>query len=115
MLFALGYIEVHRESMEREIGILCEEMNGADNITREEYTSENICLFGSWLALDILIEDIFRGKAQRKYIRMAVKILEQKNYSSYSLMKFKLLSGVPCSKLVTYVEEKYAKKSEVIR
>lgn len=99
LLFALGYIEVYRESMEREIGMLCEEMNGTDNITREEYTSENICLFGSWLALDILIEDIFRGKAQGKYIRLAAKLLEQKDYS---LMKFKQLSGVPCSKLVTY-------------
>lgn len=107
LLFALGYIEVHRESMEKEIGILCEEMNGKDNLTKEEYTSENICLFGSWLALDILIEDIFRGKAQRKYILLAVKLLEQKDGS---LEKFKLLSGVPCSKLVAYVEEKYEKK-----
>lgn len=107
LLFALGYIEVHRESMEKEIGMLCEEMNGKDNITEEEYTSENICLFGSWLALDILIEDIFRGKAQGKYILLAVKLLEQKYYS---LEKFKLLSGVPCSKLVTYAEEKYEKK-----
>lgn len=107
LLFALGYIEVHRESMEKEIGILCEEMNGKDNLTKEEYTSENICLFGSWLALDILIEDIFRGKVQRKYILLAVKLLEQKDCS---LEKFKLLSGVPCSKLVAYVEEKYEKK-----
>lgn len=107
LLFALGYIEVHRESMEKEIGMLCEEMNGKDNLTKEEYTSENICLFGSWLALDILIEDIFRGKAQRKYILLAVKLLEQKYYS---LEKFKLLSGVTCSKLVTYAEEKNEKK-----
>ena len=68
LLFALGYIELEKKYLEPEIGALCYEMNGRDNLVKAEYTIDNVCLFGSWLALDILAEDIFKGKNQNKYI-----------------------------------------------
>lgn len=104
-LFALGYIELHKKYLEGDIGKLCEEMNGIDNLTKAEYTSENICLYGSWLAIDILSEDIFKGKSQDKYIRYAAEAIKLSGFKMFS--KFSLLTGVQCKKLHDYIKEKY--------
>lgn len=112
LLFSLGYIEVQRECMEKEIGRLCEDMNGKENIIREDYTADNLCLFGSQLALDILIEDLFRGKPQDKYIALAARVLELKR--SEFIGKFRLLSGVACEKLLRYVKERYPNKGRTL-
>lgn len=105
LLFALGYIELEKKNLEKEIGNLCYEMNGRDNIIREEYTVDNICLFGSWLALDILSEDIFKGKEQNKYIEIATKALSLYRTSNYN--RFANISGVQFKKMYSYIKEKY--------
>lgn len=104
LLFALGYIESARRSIEPKIGLLCERMNGKDNILQEDYTSDNLCLFGSWLAVDILAEDIFRGKPQYKYIELAEKVAGFDKCADYH--KFSAVTGVQKDKLVRYVKEK---------
>lgn len=104
-LFSLGYIELEKRHLESEIGKLCGEMNGIDNLIKADYTSENVCLYGAWLAIDILAEDIFKGKLQDKYIRYAAEAIKLSGCKMFS--KFNLLTGVQCAKLHVYVKEKY--------
>lgn len=103
LLFALGYLALERKSLEGEIGLLCERMNGKDNLVREDYTSDNLCLFGSWLAVDLLIEDIFRGKDQNKYIKLAAELIGFDECADYE--KFSAIIGAQREKLVHYVRE----------
>lgn len=105
LLFALGYIELERKSLETDIGILCEQMNGKDNIVREDYTSDNLCLFGSWLAVDILTEDIFRGKAQNKYIRLATEAIGLEECINY--YKYGSITGTQKDKMIRYISDNY--------
>lgn len=112
LLFALGYIELERKSLESEIGLLCGRMNGQDNLTRDDYTSDNLCLFGSWLAVDILTENIFRGRPQTKYIKLAAEAIGLADCVNYN--KFSSITGVQKDKLVSYVKEKYEEKPEGI-
>lgn len=110
LLFALGYIELERKSLEPKIGLLCERMNGKDNILQEDYTSDNLCLFGSWLAVDILIENLFRGKAQNKYIALAVRAAGLDRCTDYN--KFSVVTGTQKDKLVRHVKEKCERNPE---
>ena len=110
LLFALGYIELEKNYLEPKIGILCDEMNGRNNLVQAEHTVDNVCLFGSWLALDILAEDIFKGTRQNKYIEIAAKVFEVPFAKNYG--KFNLITGVQYNKLISYVKEKYEKKHE---
>lgn len=110
LLFALGYIELERKSLEPQIGLLCEQMNGQANIVSTDYTSENLCLFGSWLAIDILTEDIFRGRQQDKYIVLAAKALELVECTNFK--KFNLIIGTQKEKLIRYVKENYYKNGQ---
>lgn len=107
LLFALGYIELERKSLEKEIGLLCQQMNGADNIEKADYTSENVCLFGSWLAVDILAEDIFRGKEQNKYVKLAAEAVRLAGCAEFG--SFSLISGAQKDKLLRYVKENRGK------
>ena len=110
LLFALGYIELEKKYLEPKIGILCDEMNGRNNLVQAEHTVDNVCLFGSWLALDILAEDIFKGTRQNKYIEMAAKVFEVPFAKNYG--KFNLITGVQYNKLISYIKEKYDNKHE---
>lgn len=112
LLFALGYIELEKKYLEPEIGTLCDEMNGRNNLIQAEYTIDNVCLFGSWLALDILAEDIFKGTRQNKYIEIAAKVFEVPFAKNYG--KFNMISGVQYNKLVSYIKEKYENKHEYV-
>lgn len=110
LLFALGYIELEKKYLESEIGTLCDEMNGRNNLIQAEHTVDNVCLFGSWLALDILAEDIFKGTRQNKYIEIAAKVFEVPFAKNYG--KFNLIAGVQYNKLISYIKEKYENKHE---
>lgn len=112
LLFALGYIELERKSLESDIGLLCERMNGKDNIVRDDYNSDNLCLFGSWLAIDILSENIFRGKPQNKYVVLAAKAIELDECINYN--KFSLITGAQKDKLVCYVREHCEESAEKV-
>ncbi len=102
-LFALGYMERERKSLEPWVGALCEQMNGKENFLQEDYTPENLCLFGSWLALDILTEDLFRGKQQEKYIVLASGAAAFAGHADYQ--KFSLLTGVRRDRLLRYLQQ----------
>lgn len=104
-LFSLGYIELEKRHLESDIGKLCGEMNGIDNLIKADYTSDNVCLYGAWLAIDILAEDIFKGKLQDKYIRYAAEAIKLPGCKMFS--KFSLLTGVQCTKLHAHIKEKY--------
>ena len=104
LLFALGYIELERKSMDDKIANLCEQMNGRDNLCREDYTSENLVLFGSKLAIDILAENLFRGKRQNKYVKIAAQLIETENALSEA---YRSVSGTEALKLVKYLDEYY--------
>lgn len=113
LLFALGYIELQRKSLEPEIERLCEQMNGKDNIIRADYSLENLCLFGSWLAIDILAEDIFRGKQQYKYVALAAKVLEMADCGEVNdFNNFSLITGAQKDKLLRFIKENYFEKGE---
>lgn len=115
LLFALGYIELERKSLEPEIGKLCEQMNGRDNIMKSDYSIENLCLFGSWLAVDILAEDIFRGKQQDKYVVLATKVLELAECDSFkNFNNFSLITGAQRDKLLRFIKENYFEKGEFL-
>lgn len=112
LLFALGYIELEKKALEAEIGILCGEMNGRDNLLISDYTEDNICLFGSWLAVDILAEDIFKGKRQNKYIEYAARAIERSGCMAFG--KFSQVTGVQCDKLRRYVKEHYQEEGRCL-
>ncbi len=113
LLFALGYIELQRRSLESKICELCEQMNGRDNIISVDYDTNNLCLFGSWLAIDILAEDIFRGKQQDKYVVLAAKVLEMADCDEINnFNNFSLITGAQKDKLLHFIQEKYFKKEE---
>ena len=113
LLFAFGYIELHRKNLEPEISRLCEQMNGKDNIIRADHGLENLCLFGSWLAIDILAEDIFRGKQQGKYVALAAKVLEMADCDKVNgFNNFSLITGVQKDKLLSFIRENYFEKGE---
>ncbi len=115
LLFTLGYIELERKSLEPEIGRLCEQMNGKDNIMKTDYSLENLCLFGSWLAIDILAEDIFRGKQQDKYVALAAKVLEVAECDKVKdFQNFSLITGAQREKLLRYIDEHYLEKGEFL-
>lgn len=110
LLFAFGYIELEKKYLETEIANLCDDMNGRCNVIREDYTPENICLFGSWLAVDILAEDLFKGRRQDKYIEIAAKAVPLSECDGFK--QFRFIAGVQCSKLLTHVIENYGTKPE---
>lgn len=112
MLFALGYIELERKCLEPQIGQMCEEMNGRDNIVKEDFGIENLCLFGSWLAIDILAEDIFRGKQQAKYVELASKVLSLTECEKFNGVR--LISGAQKDKLVAFTRERYFDKGYML-
>lgn len=113
LLFALGYIELQRRSLEPKIGELCEQMNGKDNIIRADYGTNNLCLFGSWLAIDILTEDIFRGKQQDKYIVLAAKVLEMADCDEINnFNNFSLITGAQKDKILHFIKENYFREGK---
>lgn len=62
-LFAAGYLNKNVKPLQAEIYRICENLNGAD-CTPAQLSLEKISQEGSWLALDILIEGIYKGTAK---------------------------------------------------
>lgn len=60
-LFAAGYLQKNMKARNRDIQDICEELNGKD-CTPGQYSLEKIAKTGSWLALDVLLEGIYKGK-----------------------------------------------------
>lgn len=77
-LFAAGYLQKHMKSSCRDIQDICEELNGKD-CTPGEYSLEKIAKAGSWLALDILLEGIYKGtqKTEKIYYDIFFEVKDQ--------------------------------------
>lgn len=103
LLFALGYIELERKYMIDEIVELCRKMNGRDNLTIDTFTDDNICLFGSWLAVDIIVEDIFKGKEKNAFIGLVGQLVGQVKHAKSN--RLSMISGVSFKKLIEFVFE----------
>lgn len=70
-LFILGYIYKHKNYLIDTVESICLELNGSTDEPNNPSASA-ISKLGSWLALDILIEEIFRGnpKFENKFARL---------------------------------------------
>lgn len=60
-LFAIGYLNKNVPVLETEVRQICSRLNGSE-CTLSEYSLEKVSCTGSWLALDILIEGIYKGR-----------------------------------------------------
>ncbi|MBS6396153.1 MAG: hypothetical protein KH452_03220 [Clostridiales bacterium] len=74
-LFALGYMNKNMKHLEPEVCRICGKLNGED-CTPAQYSLEKISCAGSLLALDILIEGIYKGavKIEKKYCSLFFQI-----------------------------------------
>jgi len=59
-LFVLGYIYKHKNYLVDSVESICRELNGSADEPGSA-SSSTVCKLGSWLALEILAESIFRG------------------------------------------------------
>jgi hypothetical protein len=73
-LFCLGYLAKHKRYMIYSVESTCNEFNGLT----ESKSLASICKFGSWLALDILNEGVFRSwpNHESKFIRFLDDLLK---------------------------------------
>lgn len=62
-LFAIGYLNKNVQELELEIRRICENLNGAE-CTPAQCSLEKISCAGSRLALDILVEGIYKGASR---------------------------------------------------
>lgn len=62
-LFAVGYLNKSTPDTEADIRKICERLNGAE-CTPARYNMEKIAYAGSRLALDILLEGIYKGRTK---------------------------------------------------
>lgn len=62
--------------------------------------------------MDILTEDIFRGRRQTKYIKLAAKAARLAECVNYN--KFSLITGIQKDKLVNYMKESCGGEKELI-
>ncbi len=74
LLFCIGYINRHRKYMEDNIRALCSNMNG-ESLLDDKENSESICFYGSWLALDILNDGVFKPSEQNYYIKLLKELI----------------------------------------
>lgn len=67
-LFAIGYLNKNVPELEEEVRKICERLNGSE-CTPARYNMEKVSLAGSRLALDILLEGIYKGasKVEKSY------------------------------------------------
>jgi hypothetical protein len=74
-LFALGYLFKHKNYLIDAVESNCRELNGStDDPDNQSITAK--CKSGSWLALHILVEGIFRGhpKFENKFAQLLVEL-----------------------------------------
>lgn len=84
-LFAAGYLQKNVKSGNRDIQDICEELNGKD-CTPGQYSMEKIAKAGSWLALDILLEGIYKGaqKVEKVYYDIFFEVKDQASVEKLS-------------------------------
>lgn len=77
-LFAAGYLQKNMKARNRDIQDICKDLNGQD-CTPGQYSLEKIAKAGSWLALDILLEGIYKGaqKTEKIYYDLFFEVKDQ--------------------------------------
>lgn len=76
-IFCLGYINKHKKYLIDTVESICNELNGSANDYKETTLSSQTKI-GSWLALDILNEGVFRGqpKYENKFVHLVVELYD---------------------------------------
>lgn len=84
-LFAAGYLQKNMKSRNRDIQDICEKLNGKV-CTPGQYSLEKIAKAGSWLALDILLEGIYKGAkvVEKVYYDIFFEIKDQASVEKIS-------------------------------
>ena len=110
LLFAVGHLVRHTNN--RKIGAImkdiCEEINGIDNFPEENFTEDNYCLFGSYLAVDLLAENLFNGKEQDGLVRVAAELYDNDIYSNVYIY----LAGPAAKRLVERIGTDHGDEKE---
>ena len=110
LLFAVGHLVRHANNTKTGAILkdICEEINGINNFPEENYTEDNYCRFGSYLAVDLLAESLFLRDDQDRLVRIAAELCnELDNNRTYSR-----LVGAAAKRLVDYLQTKYMHKPE---
>ncbi|WP_339158190.1 hypothetical protein MKX50_01320 [Paenibacillus sp. FSL W8-0186] len=113
-LFAMGYLAKYKSYLIDVVFSICGELNG-NNQDYAAITTEKITKIGSWLALDLLCEGVFRSrqKQENKFCNLLeelFKIAPSTNHSYFS----KLPDSIQ-ERFVEKFIEKYISQSSSIR
>ncbi|MEI2397929.1 NACHT domain-containing protein, partial [Paenibacillus phytohabitans] len=100
-LFAMGYLAKYKAYLIDTVLSICGDLNG-DSQDYGEITTEKITKLGSWLALDLLCEGVFRSRQREEnkfclLLEELFKITPIDNHRSFS-------------KLPDYIQERYIEK-----
>ena len=110
LLFAVGHLVRHTNN--RKIGAImkdiCEEINGIDNFPEENFTEDNYCLFGSYLAVDLLAENLFNGREQDGLVRVAAELYDNDIYPNVYIY----LAGPAAKRLVERIGTDHGDEKE---
>lgn len=102
ILFSLGYISLEKSYLIDSIVGICDNLNGRNDISEDDFSINKICLFGSWLAVDILAEDIFKGRDANKFIDIAGQGIVNSNTKNFA--GYRNLRNVPRNKFVRHIK-----------
>lgn len=78
-LFISGYFAKHsyRKNMNEALFRICQRNNGDENHESPNPTAYRLAMQGSWLALDLLCDNLFvRPNDQRRYLNIAAELLD---------------------------------------
>lgn len=105
-LFVAGFFAKNRnrKNMNEELFRICQRNNGDENYDSPNAAVHRIALQGSWLALDLLCDNLFsRLNDQRRYLNIAAELLDWDHYTTSSTKRFFQL---PSSVANIFLEEK---------
>ena len=88
-LFTAGYFAKHRErkNINETLFRICQRNNGDENYYWSDTEVSQVTLQGSWLALDMLCDNLFNHpNEQQRYLRVAARLIET-DYDGIDLQK----------------------------
>ncbi|RYY87449.1 MAG: hypothetical protein EOO15_11850 [Chitinophagaceae bacterium] len=108
-LFAIGYVAKNKKYLVSLLESLCHELNGSGD-DRNARSLNAIAKTGSWLALDIVNEGIFRGNPnhENRFNKIIIELLLitfQKKHHDISLLPTKILETWICPALIEILEK----------
>lgn len=101
-LFSAGNIMQNRSYLEAHLYEICQELNGNGNAPGQ-YSLNSIAQSGSWLALDMLCDNLFtKTKDQNKYLKIFSELLSA---SPYVLPPAESLQRLPPALMTKFIKE----------